>query len=74
MVRVYVNGRGLDAPTGATCLDAVRLAEPEEATAIEGGKRAIADSRGLPLPVETPVFAGAIYRTISNRARSTGGA
>ncbi len=73
-VRVYVNGRGVDAPSGASCLDAVRLMEPDEADAIAAGRRAIADSRGLAIASDTTVHGGAIYRTISNRARSAGDA
>jgi hypothetical protein len=67
-VRAFVNGRGVDVPAGGTALDAVRLLDPAEAAEIEGGRRAIADSRGLPLPTDTPAHGGAIYRTISARA------
>lgn len=67
-VRAFVNGRGVDVPAGGTALDAVRLADPAEAAEIEAGRRAIADSRGLPFPVDTPAYGGAIYRTISARA------
>lgn len=63
-LRVFVNGTGLDVPGGATALDAVRAADPAAAAAIDRGERAVSDSRGLPLPPDTPAFAGAIYRVI----------
>lgn len=67
-VRAFVNGRGVDVPAGGTALDAVRLADPAEAEQVAQGARAIADSRGLPLPADDAAYGGAIYRTISARA------
>lgn len=67
--RVYVNGRGVDAPRGSSALDAVRLVDAAEADAIAAGHRALADSRGLPLDATSEVFGGAIYRTVSSRQR-----
>lgn len=67
-VRVYINGRGIDAPAGARALDAVRTWDAAVAAEIEGGRRALADSRGLPLDPATPVFGGLIMRVIANRA------
>ena len=67
-VRVYVNGRGVDAPTSARALDAVRVFDASVADEIVGGRRALADSRGLPMDPAAPVFAGMIMRVVSNRA------
>ena len=69
-VRVYVNARGHDVPLSATALDAITLADADEAAAVAAGTRLITDSRGLPVPPETPVYGGVIYRTISSRARN----
>jgi len=68
-VRVFVNARGFDVPAGATALEAVRVADSAEADAVTAGTRQITDSRGLPVPPETPVYAGVIYRTVTNRQR-----
>lgn len=68
-VRVYVNGRGVDVAAGATALDAVRQADPDEGDRIASGARALADSRGLPLDPATPVVTGTIVRTVSGRRR-----
>jgi hypothetical protein len=67
VVRVYVNGRGVDAPAAARAVDAVRVWDPAVADEITGGRRALADSRGLPLDPATPVFSGLIMRVVSNR-------
>ena len=66
-VRVYVNGRGVDAPAGGTVLDAVRIADPAAAEAVANGARALTDSRGLPAPANGPVHGGAIFRLVSVR-------
>ncbi len=68
-VRVYVNTRGYDLPAGATALDAVRVADPVEADAVTAGSRQIADSRGIVIASDTPVYGGVIYRTVGNRSR-----
>ncbi|MGQ0764983.1 MAG: hypothetical protein ACT4OZ_04870 [Gemmatimonadota bacterium] len=68
-IRVYVNGRGLDIAAGRTVLDAVRLADGSEGDSVATGKRSLTDSRGLPLPADTEVFAGAIIRTVTRRER-----
>ena len=67
-VRVYVNGRGVDTAAGAQAIDAVRLCDAPLAEAIAEGRRALTDSRGLPLDPATPVFSGLIMRVVSNRA------
>lgn len=69
IVRVYVNGRGVDAPAGATSVDAVRLVDPALADAIVAGSRVVTDSRGLPVDGTEAVYHGAIYRVVANRPR-----
>jgi len=70
VLRVYVDGRGYDVPTGGTALDAIRTADPALADRIAAGERAITDSRGLPIPPETAAYGGAIYRVIPVRPRA----
>lgn len=67
-VRVYLDGRGMDAPAGATVLDALRLADPAAAEQVAAGARALVDSRGLPAAPDAPVHGGAIFRVVSARA------
>ena len=68
-VRVFVNGRGLDAPAGGTALDAVAVHSAEEAAAVRAGSLLVTDSRGLPIPADTALVNGALFRLIPNRAR-----
>jgi hypothetical protein len=68
-VRVFVNGLGLDAPAGGTALDAVQLHSSADATAVKGGTLLVTDSRGLPVPADSPLFNGALFRLIPNRER-----
>lgn len=69
-VRVYVNGRGVDAPSEGSALDAVRLLDGEAADDVLSGERIITDSRGLPVTGDSAVYGGAIFRIISNRSRT----
>lgn len=71
-VRVYVNGRGVDAPAEGTALDAVRIWDAAAADQIVAGTRALADSRGLSAPADQRVYGGAIYRVVSARSAAGG--
>jgi hypothetical protein len=68
-VRVFVNGRGLDAPAGGTALDAIAVHSASDASAVRDGVLVVTDSRGLPIPADTPLFNGALFRLIPNRVR-----
>ena len=70
-VRVFVNGRGLDAPAGGTALDAVAAQSPADAEAVRAGRLLVTDSRGLPIRPETALFNGAVLRLIPNRERDS---
>ena len=72
-VRVYVNATAVDVSPGSTALDCVRVWQTNEADAILSGKRVITDSRGLPIPSDSPARAGSIFRTVTNRSSSTPG-
>lgn len=67
-IRVYINGRGVDAPEDGSALDAVRIADPALAERIAAGEKALTDSRGLPVPAHTPLYGGAIFRVVTNRS------
>ena len=72
-VRVYVNGRGVDAPADGAPVDAVRLVDASLADAIVAGDRLVTDSRGLPVEGGTTLYDGAIFRVVSNRQRPGAG-
>ena len=71
-IRVFVNGAGLDVPSGASALEAVRQWDAAEGDAVAGGTRLITDSRGLPVEPAVTVYNGAIFRLVTNRQRGAG--
>ena len=68
-IRAYVNGRGVDVPTGASAIDAVRAADAEAANQVESGVRALTESRGLPHEPTAVLSGGSIIRIVSGRRR-----
>jgi len=70
-IRVFVNGKGIDAPVGGTALDAVALLAGAEAERVRVGALLVTDSRGLPVQPDTPLFNGAVFRLVPNRERDT---
>jgi len=70
-VRVFVNGTGYDVAAGGTALDAVGVHATDDAVRVRAGSLLVTDSRGLPIPAETPLFNGAVLRLIPNRERDT---
>jgi hypothetical protein len=69
LVRVFVNAAGVDVPSGATAIDAVRAWDAGAAAEVEGGRRVITDSRGLPLDASAAMSAGSIIRLVAKRDR-----
>ena len=67
MVRVFVNGAGIEVPAGSVALDAVQTWNADAAGEVASGTRLITDSRGLPIDPSTPMSAGSILRLIANR-------
>lgn len=70
MVRVFVNAAGVEVPSGATALDAVRAWSADAAQDVASGSRVITDSRGLPIDAAAPMSAGSILRLIAKRDRA----
>jgi hypothetical protein len=68
MLRAFVNGSALSIEHGRTIIDAVRAFDPAEADAIVAGTRAVSDSRGLPVALETALTGGTVIRLVSARA------
>jgi hypothetical protein len=73
-VRVFVDGRAVEVPRGASVLDAVRALDAGAADAVAAGASVVTDSRGLPTDAGTPTHGGAIYRILPARRRADAGA
>ena len=67
--RVFVDGIGLDVPSGSSARDAVALHSAPKGAQVDDGSVLITDSRGLPIPGDTPTHNGAVFRLIPNRSR-----
>jgi hypothetical protein len=72
-VRVYINAKPVDAPAGASALDAVKIWDAAVADEITSGTRALTDSRGLPIDASVPLVQGAIFRVVRRRDRDAAG-
>ena len=70
LVRVFVNASGVDVPSGATALDAIRAWDASAAAEVEDGRRLITDSRGLPIDAAATMSAGSIIRLVAKRDRA----
>jgi len=66
---VFVNGARVDLAAPAAALDAVRAWDANAAAAVAQGSRVLTDSRGLALPPDAPLYAGAILRVVPARDR-----
>lgn len=69
-LRVFVNGAGVSVPAGSTVIDAVAAADAAAADEVRAGTRLVADSRGIPVPSDTPLSGGYVMRLVSARQRS----
>jgi hypothetical protein len=67
LIRIFVNAAPVDAQSGDTVLDAIARWDAGMAETLRTGTRALADSRGLVAPLDTPVHGGAIFRVVSAR-------
>jgi hypothetical protein len=67
IVRIFVNAVPIDASPGETVIDAIARWDAGVGEQLRAGERALADSRGLGIGLETPVHGGAIFRVVSGR-------
>jgi hypothetical protein len=74
MISVFVNAQRLEVDADSTALDAVRRWNADAARDVEKGARVVLDSRGLPIPADTRVYGGAIFRLISARGHDAASA
>lgn len=63
-MRAFVNEHPVDVPPAGTVLDAVRAFDPALAGRVEAGAGYVTDGRGIEIPLDTPLAAGAILRAV----------
>ncbi len=69
LVRIYVDGRPLGVPPGATVADAVSGDDPDLAAEVRDGRAYVTDGVGRPIDPGTSVFPGAIFRVVRSARR-----
>jgi hypothetical protein len=67
-IRVFVNSRRLDLPTGADVAHAVRAFDPGLEEKLASGAAYVTDGRGIEVDPASPLASGAILR-VGIRAR-----
>lgn len=65
---IFVDGTPVEARNGDSIVASIQRLRPDVATELRSGGRALTDSRGLPIPPDSPAYAGAIVRVVSARA------
>ena len=73
-IRVFVNGRGISVARASQVIDAVRAFDSAAADEVTAGTRAITDSRGHPVALNSAVSGGSVLRLVSARALRDEGA
>lgn len=71
MIRVFVNATPVDVEPGADVCDALRACDPALEASVISGAAYVTDARGIELPLDVRLAAGAILRVVvSARKRS----
>ncbi|MGI8545876.1 MAG: hypothetical protein ACR2M1_00855 [Gemmatimonadaceae bacterium] len=68
---IFVDGTPVEATAGDTTIESIERWRPELALELRAGTRALTDSRGLPSPIDSAAYAGAIFRVVSARPART---
>jgi hypothetical protein len=71
VIRVFVNATPVDVEPGAGVRDALRTCDPGLEASVTSGAAYVTDARGIELPLDVRLAAGAIMRVVvSARKRS----
>jgi hypothetical protein len=72
-MRVFVNATPVDVPPGTDVRGAIRAHDPAMEASAEAGTALVTDARGIALPLDGPLAAGAILRVIVRARREAQG-
>lgn len=64
---IFVDGTPVETRAGDTTITSIERWRSDLAAELRAGTRALTDSRGLPIPIDLPAYAGAIVRVVSAR-------
>jgi hypothetical protein len=70
-IPVFVNGQCIRIAAGQSAAGAVALHDAELAARLADGTAYVTDGRGIRLPADAPIHAGAILRVIVTARRAT---
>ena len=69
-IRVFINATPVDLEPGSDVRAALRAYDPAMETSAAAGTALVTDARGIELPLDAPLSAGAILRVIVRARRS----
>jgi hypothetical protein len=64
VIRVFVNATPVDVEPGADVREAVRTCDPALEASVTSGAAYVTDARGIELPLDVRLAAGAILRVV----------
>ncbi len=68
-MRVFVNATPVDVPAGSDVRGALRAHDPALERGAAAGAALVTDARGIELPLDAPLAAGAIVRVVVRARR-----
>jgi hypothetical protein len=73
LLRVFINGTGLDVPAGTTVRTATHMHDPALAAQVDAGSAYVTDARGIELAGDERLAPGSILRVVVRSRRGGGG-
>ena len=72
MIRVFVNATPVDVEPGADVRDALRACDPVLEASVTSGAAHVTDARGIEIPLDVRLTAGAILRVVVSARKRSG--
>jgi hypothetical protein len=72
VIRVFVNATPVDVEPGADVRDALRACDPALEASVTSGVAYVTDARGIEIPLDVRLTAGAILRVVVSARKRSG--
>jgi hypothetical protein len=72
VIRVFVNATPVDVEPGADVRDALRICDPALEASVASGAAYVTDARGIEIPLDVRLAAGAILRVVVSARKRAG--